>query len=117
MFIPLRRTLHVSFASFYAIAIVSPALASAHIEEGDQMSAAVLTDWVAVVKDGQDAATCAADVEASGEGRIRDVLDAVGILLVTTFSADGRGLEAVPCVEAIEIEAAAGISGIAGATN
>jgi hypothetical protein len=117
MFAPIRRTLSVSFASLCAVASLSPAFAGSRVSASDDGFAAVFTDWVAVVADGQDASACALEVESSGVGQITGVLSSIGILLVTTPSADGRGLLAVPCIEAIELDTLFGGSGIAGATN
>jgi len=104
MFASLRRPVSTCLVTLCAVASLSPALAASRVKGNGQVFAQVPTNWVAMVEEGQDANACAADVEAAGAGEVRDILDTIGILLVTTPSASKRRLEALSCIEFVELD-------------
>jgi|GEM_PF-3242581 len=96
MFAPIALALVSALASVSAFA--------AQPTSDDSFFGQMETSWVAVVKEGVSAEQCAANVEAAKAGEVTTVLSTVGILVVTTPSLDKRALEAVKCIDSVEID-------------
>ncbi|MCA2959026.1 MAG: hypothetical protein IOD12_02155 [Silvanigrellales bacterium] len=64
----------------------------------------VFTPWLVSVRHDRSAEQCAADVRSSGAAEVNTILDAIGVLIVTTPSSDKRALESLSCVLAVEAD-------------
>jgi len=72
--------------------------------EPEEFFAQVETSWIAVVKDNFSAAQCAKQIAAKTPYKIVNVLPTVGIISLTTPSADSSKLSKISCISSFELD-------------